>query len=89
MTAQKQDGVAIRSHAHVLRAYVRGTLRAELSVLPDRAAYGMAPLLQVVVMPDAKETEMGLPKGRGWAFRLKDAQYLSCLPFLHPITLRL
>lgn len=89
MTSQKQDGAAIWSHMDALRVCVCRTLRAELSVLPGRAEYGMAPLLQVAVTPYAKETEMDLPKGRGWAFRLKDEQSLSCLPFLRPITLRL
>lgn len=65
VTSQKQDGVAIWSHADALRVHVCGTLRAELSVLPGRAAYGMAPLLQVAVTPDANETEMDLPQGRG------------------------
>lgn len=89
VTSQKQDGAAIWSHMDALRVCVCRTLRAELSVLPGRAEYGMAPLLQVAVMPYDNETEMDLPKGRGWAFRLKDEQSLSCLPFLRPITLRL
>lgn len=87
-TSQKREGVAIRSHMDALRVYVCGTLRAQLSVLPGRAEYGMAPLLQVAVTPDAKETEMDLPKGSGWAFPLEDEQYLSCPPFLRPVTPR-
>lgn len=39
--------------------------------------------------PDAKETEMDVPKGRGWASRLKNEQHPPCLPFPCPITLRL
>lgn len=73
VTSQKRDGVAIRGHADALRVHVCGTLRAELSVPPGRAAYGTAPLLQVAVTPDANETEMDLPRGRGRALRLKDS----------------
>lgn len=65
VTSQKQDGVAIRSHADALSVYVRGTLRAELSVLPGRAAYGMAPLLQVAVTPDANGNRDGSTPGQG------------------------